>query len=187
MLEKAKNLIFDIFYNLIWVKEWILFGCFGLSVLCFGVYAVSTDTVHEFSNITDYDAVEVSGIVEEWYYHRGGSKSGTKHLFIELEDGIECYLLNDVLGACLSRGILESIQKGNIAEVHIFNSGTNYSPRIYAISINGISYLSPEDGMNIYLQEAEVIKSQNQSMVIAGGIFLLYPIIVFLIRKFLDR
>ena len=188
MQEKSRNMLFDILYNLIWVKNWILLGSLGISAVCFLVYVVSSSTVNKFNDIAISDNIaEVSGIVEEWDYHRGGSKSGTEHLSIKMNDGKEYYLLNNALDKCIEQGLLESIRNGDIVELHIFDSGTNYSPRVYAISVNGISYLSCEKGISIYAQEAEIIAGENQGILVLGVICMFYPIIVFCIRKLLDR
>lgn len=141
--------------------------------------------VEEFYNIKENDSVAVTeGTVEEWYYHRGGSKSGTERFSVTLDDGIEYFMLNHVLNLCRQRGLTEHIKNGDYVEVHSFDSDSDYFPRIFAISLNGESFLTCEEGIAIYYEEGKIVQDALQSIFVLGCVCVLYPTIIFFIQKF---
>lgn len=186
MFKKIKESLFDIIYNVIWIKPWAAVAIFLIGLLCFLVYFRSNVTAKIFSNISEYEKVAIiDGTIKKWDYHQGGSKSGTEHLSITLQNEEEYFLLNDVLDKCMQRNITDCIETGDFVELHIFDCGTNYNPRIYAISINEKYFLIPEEGIHIYETEGKIIADENLFMQTMGFICCLYPIIVFFVRKFL--
>lgn len=185
-MQKIKDMLFDVLYYIVWVKTWVLISIFLIGILCFWLSFQQKNTVDMFRNISKNEMISIAkGTVVDWYYHRGGSKSGTERLYMRLDDGKEYYMLNYVLEECKKYGITTFLKKGDTVTLNTFDSSGSYFPRVFAISINRVTYLTIEEGVILYANEAEAIAGGYYFMLILGCICALYTVIVIIIRKFL--
>lgn len=184
-MRRVKDAVFDIIYTVLWIRPWAAVAIFLIGLLCFWVCFMQHSLAEEFCSIEENESVAVAeGTVTDWDYHRGGSKSGTERFRVTLDDGIECFMINDVLDLCKQRGLTERIENGDLAEIHSFDSDGDYYPRIFAISVNGESFLTSEEGIAIYYEEGRMILDILPAVFILGCACVVYPTIIFFIRKF---
>ena len=142
--ELVKDKLFDLCYEIIWMKKWMLAGIICTGIFFFYMSYLSHQTAVIWKNIPPRNELQrVSGRLSEYDRRRGGPTSGPNRLEIIFEDGSRYYVMNSVLHGVVWSRIYDEIVPGDSMELIICSFGNDpYEPRVLEISKNGICYVT---------------------------------------------
>ncbi len=188
IFEIIKDKLFDVCYKIVWMKKWMLAGIVCIGLFFFYMSYLNYDAVLRWTNIPPRTELQqISGCLSEYRRKVGGPVGGPSRMEIILEDGSRYYVMNSVLSSVVWPRVFREVEPGDAMEliVHQLGSG-QYEPRVLEISKNGTCYVSYEESIIFYKEEAENFKIEAKWSAVAGVIFCMYGITFLVIQCLLS-
>lgn len=187
--ELLKDKLFDLCYEIIWMKKWMLAAFICIGLICFQLSYHRYKTVLSWANVPPRDELQqVNGRLLRFDRRKGGVYDGPDCLEIMLEDGSKYYVMNALLKGVVWFHMYENILPGDSIELYVYRfDNDKYEPRVVEISGENYCALSYEQGKSFYNQDAQNIKDEPKWFALAGVIFCMYGIIFLAIQHWLSK
>lgn len=187
--ELVKDKLFDLCYEIIWMKKGILALMICIGFFCFYMAYYRYQTMVSWSEVPPRNELQrVSGRLLRFDRDRGGVYGGPNRLEIVLEDGSRYYITNGLLRGVVWWHMYDEIHPGDLIELRVHRFGNDkYEPRVVEISGENYCALSYEQGKMFYVQDAQGIANEPKETVIAGIFFCMYGIIFLAIQHWLSK